>query len=139
MKIESTFDRVHFFNIRLLDPKSRKTIQFLSWSNLRWEIRLKYDWYFKYRAALLQVEHPKHIIETFWGNEPAVGKSLEQITALKIRSKKAKITEYKNKIARYTLEWNELFSYEDDIKYIRAIEKIEKLELELKELQKTIK
>ena len=126
MKIQSTFDRVHFFNIRLIDSKTRETIQFLYWSNLRWEIRLKYDWYFKYRAALLQVEHPKSIVEIFWGNEPAVGKSLEQITALKIRSKKAKITEYKNKIDRYKNEWNELFSYEDDIKYIRAIEKIEK-------------
>lgn len=128
--MEKAFDVVHWFNIKVLNQK-REVVEFLSWSGLKWELRLKYDWYFKYRAALLQVKYPKFEVQTFWGNEPAKGKTLEDIRKNKIRAKKSKITEYKNKLKKAEASWSSLFPIEDDIDYQKAVKKIERLESEL--------
>jgi hypothetical protein len=131
--INSVYDVVHWFNIKVINQK-RETVEFLSWSGLKWELRLKYDWYFKYRAALLQVKYPRFEVQTYWGNEPATGKTLEEIRQGKIRSKKSKITEYKNKLKKAESNWVSLFPIEDDISYQKAVEKINRLEFELRSL-----
>lgn len=128
-------DVVHYFNIRVYENPGRNVIEFLSWNNLKWELRLKYDWYFKYRAALLQVKYPKLTVECQWGNVPAKGKSLKQILNNKIRAKKGKITGTRNKINQAKLNWNSLFPIEDDILYKKANEKLKRLEKELVELE----
>lgn len=126
----SVDDVVHWYNIKVINNK-RDIVEFYSWSGLRWELRIKYNWYFRYRAALLQVKYPKFEVQTFWGNELATGKTLEEIRQSKIRSKKSKITEYKNKLKKAELSWSSLFPIEDDIDYQRAVEKIKQLEFEL--------
>jgi hypothetical protein len=126
-------DVVHWFNIKVINQK-REVVEFLSWSGLKWELRLKYDWYFKYRAALVQVKYPKFEVQTFWGNEPATGKTLEEIRNAKIRAKKSKITQYKNKIYQAKTSWSSLFPIEEDIYYQKAMQKILRLEVELRTL-----
>ena len=125
----SVSDVVHWFNIKVINK--REIVEFQSWSGLKWKLRLKYDWYFKYRAALLQVKYPKFEVQTYWGNEPATGKTLEEIRNAKIRAKKSKITEYKNKLEKAKTTWSSLFPIEGDIDYQRAVEKINRLEFEL--------
>jgi hypothetical protein len=129
----SVSDVVHWFNVKVINNR-REIVEFLSWSGLKWELRLKWDWYFKYRAALLQVKYPKFEVQTYWGNEPATGKTLEEIRQGKIRAKKSKITEYKNKLKKAELNWSSLFPIEEDIDYKRAVEKINRLEFELRSL-----
>jgi len=90
-------------------------------------------------AALVQVKYPKFQVDVFWGNEPAQGKTLEQIRASKIRAKKAKITEIKNKLEKARLNWCSLFPIEDDPTYQRAIEKLRVVEKELTELNQITK
>jgi len=128
----SVSDVVHWFNIKVINK--REIVEFQSWSGLKWKLRLKYDWYFKYRAALLQVKYPKFEVQTYWGNEPATGKTLEEIRNAKIRAKKSKITEYKNKLEKAKTTWSSLFPIEDDIDYQRAVEKINRLEFELRSI-----
>lgn len=122
---------VHYYNINVINEK-RDIVEFLSWSGLRWELRLKYDWYFKYRSALLQVKYPKFEVQTFWGHVPANDKTLEEVRQSKIRAKKSKITEYKNKLEKAKANWSSLFPIEDDIFYKKAVEKIKRLENELR-------
>lgn len=129
----SVSDVVHWFTIKVINHR-REIVEFLSWSGLKWELRLKYDWYFKYRAALLQVKYPKFEVQTYWGKEMATGKTLEEIRQAKIRAKKSKITEYKNKLKKAELNWSSLFPIEDDIDYKKAVEKINRLECELRSL-----
>ncbi len=131
----SVSDVVHWFNIKVIDD-SRAIIEFVSWSGLKWELRLKYDWYFKYRAALLQVKYPRFEVQVQWGNEPAKGKTLEELRQAKIIAKKATITKYKNKLQRAKETWSDIFPIEDDIHYIRSVEKINRLENEFKQLKK---
>jgi hypothetical protein len=125
---------VFYFKIEVLDEKRNK-IEVLIWEDLVWDIRLKYDWYFKYRAALLQVKHPKYKVEVFHGRQDAKGKTLSNILKDKIRSKKAKITEYNNKLNLAIKEWNSLFPIEDDADFQRAKSKIWRLENELIDLE----
>lgn len=138
MEVKNIADRVHYFNIKVING-NREMVEFLSWSGLRFDLRMKYDWYFKYRAALVQVKYPKFQVDVFWGNEPAQGKTLEQIQQGRIRAKKAKITEIKNKLEKARLNWCSLFPIEDDPTYQRAIEKLRVVEKELTELNQITK
>lgn len=124
-------DVVHYFIIKVYPKRGGELIEFLSWNGLVYQLRLKYDWYFKYRAALLQVKYPKYVVDCHWGSEPAQGKTLEQIVEAKIRAKKAKITGYKNKLNKAKTQWASLFPIEDDPDFQRAVEKIRRLEFEL--------
>lgn len=126
-------DVVHWFKVIVINEK-RETIECLLWSGLKWEIRLKWDWYFKYRAALLQVKYPRMEVISTWGNEPATGKTLDEIKRDKVRRKKAKITEYKNNVERVKRNWTSLFPIEDDPHYNAALRKISNLEKELETL-----
>ena len=44
-------------------------IIYLSWRNMTFEHRMRWDWYFLYRAALMQVQHPRWTVNVFWGSE----------------------------------------------------------------------
>lgn len=138
MEVKNISDRVHYFNIKAING-NREIVEFLSWSGLRFDLRMKYDWYFKYRAALVQVKYPKFQVDVFWGNEPAQGKTLEQIQQGRIRAKKGKVNEIKNKLEKARLNWCSLFPIEDDPTYQRAIEKLRVVEKELTELNQIAK
>lgn len=141
INISAVTDVVHYFVIKVLDNKRNK-IEFLNWHGLRWELRLKYDWYFKYRAALLQVKYPKFKVEIHWGNEPATGKTLDQIRAAKLISKKSGITKAKNKLAAYKFEfecykrgYSGLFPIEQEREHKRYAASIELAEEKIKRLE----
>ena len=121
---------VHYYNIRVLNEK-RETVEFLQWSNMRWDIRLKYDWYFKYRAALLQVKYPKYEVKIFWGREEACDRTKKQLLENQIKAKKAKITSYKNKLEQAEKHWTSMFPISEDEMYKKAQSKIKRLEFEL--------
>ncbi len=123
-----TADLVHFFIITVYRKyPNEEPVEFLHWKNLRFDLRVKYDWYFKYRAALLQVKYPKYLVETSWGHEIPEEKYLAQLRKNKIRARKAKITEIRNKIAQAEKEWNGLFPIKDDPIYIKACIKLKRL------------
>lgn len=124
---------VHWYIVKVLNDK-REIVECLKWSGLKWELRLKYDWYFKYRAALLQIKYPRFEVISNWGNEPAQGKTLNEILDGKIRVKKAKITEYKKKLQRFKDSYNELFPMRQNKDYQKALAKILSLEIELEDL-----
>lgn len=94
--------------------------------------RLKWDWFFRYRAALLQVQNPKLRVEMRWGAEQATGKTLEQLKAKKVITMKGKITKHKNTLAdfiqefeKYKASYTQLFPIQDQLEYKRYINSIE--------------
>lgn len=141
IKTSSVHDVVHYFHIKVFDLK-REKVETLSWSGLVWDLRLKYDWYFKYRAALLQVKYPRFKVETSWGNVPAEGKTLERIRQNKIKSKKATITKYKNRLNSYKQEFEDyksgytlLFPIESELLYQKFVASIDLAESKIKRLE----
>ena len=129
--MDKVTDKSFFFKITAITKYNGDVVEQFNWEQLTWELRKKYDWYFKYRAALLQVKYPKYEILVTWGNEPAKDKTLEAIIKNKLISKKRKLTEYKNKLRKAESEWDSIFPIEDDFMYKRCKSRINYLECEL--------
>lgn len=144
---DELYYRTFYVIIKVHDSKKGETVECLSWNDLRSELMSKYSWYFRYRAALLQVKYPKLRVEFNSGAVPAQGKSYEQLLQNKIRAKKSKITQVKNNFLGYKTEfiayknsYSKLFDikleaeYQEYLKNIALFEnKIQKLESELSE------
>lgn len=132
--MEATTDVVHWVTIKGYKERGDGVTEFLRWNNLRWKLRQKYNWYFKYRAALMQVQHPKWYIDIHWGNEPATGKTLIQIIEAKIVAKKRNITKIENNLQLAKQHWTEMFPIEEEVDWKRAQSKLYKNKLELQTL-----
>ena len=77
------------------------------WTGLRFEIYIKYDWYFRYRTALLQVQYPMRFVElrTFQYDYIPTEIELKKRLKDKITGNKAKLTIWKKKVADYEKEF----------------------------------
>lgn len=109
-----------------------------SWDEMTFDQRLKWDWYFKYRAALMQVQNPKAYVNMSWGHNEAKGRTVKNNTENRLIAAKRKLTEYRNKLNRYVDQWNctlQIFPIEDDPSYKFAIKKIKEKECLVNNLQ----
>lgn len=134
----SALENVHWVTIKVKQTH-QATIEdyllILKWDNLPWAVRTKWNWYFRYRAALAQVHHPRCIVEFSWGNQPAQGKQLKQIRKERLSRAKAAVTKIKNQLAGAVREWNSLFPIEEDNAYKKAIAKMERKIADLERAQ----
>jgi hypothetical protein len=138
MYLEPAYDAVNastfWVIIRVEERMGGARLAFLKWDGLSWEMRNKWGWYFKYRAALAQVQHPRAYVEMSWGDTPKPNS--EQINRTnQIRAKKAKITEISNKMRVVRDAWQQMFPVEEHPKYKAAATKLARLQRELVELQ----
>lgn len=124
---------LHYFIIKVQDGQT--LVDYMEWQDLYFHTLANWRWYFDYRAALLKVKYPKLTVNCFWGHYPAHGPQKIDQLKNRIRSKKAKITQIKNRVEAFVKEWDELFSYEDDVIYQKVIEKLNRLEKELKSME----
>ena len=127
-------DRVHWYLIRVTTKMGGDLVEWIKWEGLPWATRCKFDWYFKYRAALLQVKYPKYHIEKTWGNVPADGKTAKQIIQNKISSKKGQLSKFKSLLFQAKANWNQIFPIENEPDYQKAVTKIQRLEKEYHDL-----
>lgn len=96
------------------------------WDCYNYELYCKWQWYFRYRQALLQVQHPKRYVELVPFKYPYVPPKDQLIKRLqdKLRAAKSNHTQLTNKINLAKDHWNQLFPIEDDPDYIWAMEKV---------------
>jgi hypothetical protein len=97
----------------------------------------KYGWYFRYRAALLQVEYPTQFVEmrTFdYKYKPTYEILLNRKKDLLI-AQKGLYTKSVNKLEDYKKEWNSLFPIEEDARYLKTIEKLKVIQSEVLKLE----
>lgn len=97
----------------------------------------RWEWFFKYRAALLQVEYPKAFVEIQSGSYKYVLPSEEQRSLLenRIRSAKGKVTELERKMHNAASHWNEIFPIEQHPLWVNLVEKKKRYEAQLIELE----
>lgn len=125
------------FNVYLKVRTKRangENIAFHKWEDLTLQLLVRYDWYFKYRAALYQVKYPKAFVEYSRFKHEAKGNQLQIALRNRWIAKKRKVTEWTNRIARAEAEYNELFPIEEHKVYIKAVAKLAKLKLEFIEM-----
>lgn len=124
---------------------SSDIIKVLRWDNMRPELFLKWQWYFKYRAALLQVQHPKQLVTYNSGVIEPTGKTAEQMHNQLISRKKANITKNKNilcsaenKAEEAKKFWWSMLPIEEDKDFKELIDFINKKKKYIRELEKEL-
>lgn len=107
------------------------------WSNLPWHTRNRFDWYFRYRTALFQVQNPKWRIDANWGSKLLITKEEAAHKDLlgKIIKNKSLITRYQNRLDNAVKNWSEIFPIHNNLSYKKLVSKIEWCHNELKNLQ----
>ena len=150
----SQFDvalKAYYYRINVRDAQ-HNLVETLFWQDMPIAVRLKWDWYFIYRAALLQVKYPRHTVEQFHGSEEATGQTLIHNLTNKITAKKAKLTQWRSKLAAFQCEFDtyqrsytKLFPIAEDPQYqaystqlAQAEIKINNLAAELETLQASL-
>jgi len=96
----------------------------------------KWEWYFKYRAALLQVKHPKAFVEFSQGSYELILAETEYKEKLEnlIRAAKSKITEFERKQQNLLDNWSEIFPIEQHPDWTKIVQKMEGYRLRLNSL-----
>lgn len=93
----------------------------MKWEGLTFQQRMRWEWYYRYRAALLQVEHPRWLIELRHGRVEVTMTEAEKAAQRlenKIRKAKADLTQATNRIERYKAEYRGMFAIEEDGLYL---------------------
>ena len=132
-----------WIHIKVTDKLGGNLIECLEWNDLPWEVRKKYRWYFKYRAALLQIKYPKYEIEMTWGSlEPESGNQKIRIHGNKLKAKKASITKCENiineincNLNKHRSNWLEVFPIEESPQYKNELDRLNNLELKLEKVK----
>lgn len=113
-----------------------KEVDKLEWFFFPDALKKRWKWYFRYRAALLQVQYPKYDVEIKYSTAD-IKSNQQQMNLLlrKVSAKKRKVTEFFNKSEKVKQNHTELFPITENPLYIKlkAIEKRKRDELEVLE------
>jgi hypothetical protein len=137
--IDNAYVRVHWVKIICRTKMAGDVVEVLKWSQLPWHTRLRFDWYFKYRAALLQVKYPQYHVEHHWGNEQPTSVQLAQAQKYALSNARAQVTKIQNAIDKYVANWNSMFPYEDEPDYKKALGKLTEALIKLDSLENPTK
>jgi hypothetical protein len=110
-------------------------LETLKWDNLRFDLAVKYKWYFEYRTALLRVKYPKNCIVA----NPIFCEMTKKGTLDNIKSSLANArknyTKNQNLLNKAVENWNSLFPIVDDVNYKKAFSKVQLLKSKVLELE----
>lgn len=140
----STFELKIMVNHRRITAYPRlgncEPYESIEWLNMTNEFVIRWGWYFKYRAALMQVKYPKGYIDfQAWTSEPDT-RSLKRIEAdrkkRRITTCKRMVTKLSNWINEYTEEeMQKLIPDFENENYLLVMKKLARYQEELKKLQ----
>lgn len=133
---------IYFFKIEVYTRKfGGDFIEKMYWTGYSLDWLTKWRWYFKYRAALLQIKYPRYNVEIYWGKKEAEEKEDEKVIKERqlkkdITTAKRMITKYKNAIKKYEdLESKKLIPNLENPRYLKSLNTLSKYKLKLKTLK----
>lgn len=107
-----------------------------TWDNYTFSQYMRWKWYFRYRAAMLQVQHPKQAVEIIEFHWNLSDKEIEKIAYKnKLVAARATLTKLEDKVAAFVANWNLLFPYENEPSYQAALLRIEAQKVKVQELE----
>jgi hypothetical protein len=111
------------------------------WPGLRFELAIKYQWYFRRVAALHQLQYPRHIVGFEWSRmasqeekEISEKKSLKD----KIVAAKSKVTQAENQLRDLKAGWKELFPIEQHPKWEATQKKLREKQTQLEMMERQL-
>ncbi len=104
----------------------------------RFQCFMKWIWYFRYRAALFQVQNPKWCVElvTFDYEMKSTNMQIEKRRKDIIAARRRKLTIAKNRLADYAKQYKGLFPITDNPNYIKSMQIVQNYEALLKEAER---
>jgi len=135
--------KAFYRTIKVYDKLGGNLIETMSWENMKFELVMKWSWYFKYRAALLQIKYPKYLVELIQYDKEPEGRTKDQIEVDLMRKRittcKRMITQTTNVIERYENNQQVLLipDYENE-KYLKLKIKLQGYKKELINLSQKI-
>ncbi len=114
-------------------------VNFLEWTDVDINRFVRWKWYFRYRAALLQTQHPKMYVEI--DHTPIKTKSQKDLVDTlkrRVSARKSQISKWENLMKKAEKNWNQLFPIHEDPNYKKAIAKIEYNQGELNQVLKEL-
>lgn len=111
------------------------------WEDFQFNQVSKWNWYFRYIAAKIQIEHPHRLVELSHVKYEVEdqNKKAQQILTNRLRSAKSKLTEWNNKIKQFESSYNEIFPINEHPVYRKAKQKIKEKETLKRELESRLK
>jgi len=110
----------------------RKVVR--EWSDLPFELLMKYQWHFRRVAAIHQLQEPRRVfgfeISRHRSEQEAIVSERKHLRD-KITSAKAKITQAQNELARLRAGWKELFPIEQHPKWQATEKKLREKQAQL--------
>lgn len=137
----SVYAQKYYYSITVYYRYPGGTVLFHKvWEDMPWAVRTKWNWYFRYRAALAQVQNPKSTVEVReWSLKIKDIEDLIEIQKKSVSSAKGQVTKIENLLEKAEKHWNKIFPISEDILYKKAKEKLAKkqhdLSVELLELR----
>lgn len=103
----------------------------------RFQCFMKWKWYFRYRAALFQVQNPKWCVElvTFDYEMKSTNMQIEKRRKDIIAARRRKLTIAKNRLAEYKNTYKGLFPLSEDPDYIKSLQIVTNYEARLNEAE----
>lgn len=140
MAVEFSYKPKAFYRvIKVREKTGKPVIEFIKWDNMKFNTVCKWEWYFKYRAALLQIKYPKYLVELIKGSEEPEGRTKKQIefdlNRKRITTCKRMITKCSNALISYEEEQKKLLlPFYENPNYLKVKDKKKKYEIELEQL-----
>jgi hypothetical protein len=93
----------------------------------------RWKWYFRYRAALVQVQNPRWCVEVvfFDYEKTPTDTEIEKRRKDIIAARRRNVTIAKEKLAQYEKKYKGLFPITEDPQYIAALESVKNYEIRL--------
>lgn len=138
--MDTTYTKVFWVKIIVKTDQGPNgdVIQKLYWKDLPYQTRLKFDWYFKYRAALAQVQNPKAFVDFAHGSEQGSVELARIQKRNQLISARAQVTKIQNALDKFVQNWNSLFPIEEDADYKKALGKLSEYLIKVKTLEDEI-
>lgn len=132
--------RMYFVKICIRERGTGQTTYAL-YDNLNWTLRLKYDWFFKYKAALCQIENPRKEVLYFEGHRQHTEQDKSRKEVKDKANQSMLKTRYKNKLQVYIAKFEDykraysgLFPIEDEPAYNTYLQNIQAAERKIKRI-----
>lgn len=128
--LDVRYTTAFYYKIRVKPSYHGDILEQYIWKDMSFDVYTKWQWYFRYRAALLQVKYPRFKVEESYGAQDYVPANL-QLHQLrnKMIARKRKITILNNKMEqvkarmeRAKSTWAEIFPIEDSAHWKEAVQ-----------------
>lgn len=106
-----------------------------------WHVRSKWSWYFKYRAALYQVQNPRSRVDFTWGQTEPDTRTRIDFVKQSITAKKRMVSKLSSELQKHKdyLLGNDIFGLDgDDGRITKAENKLAKYQSELAQLHEEL-